>query len=66
MDIACMMCAVDPQTTSLLLPVAQATVISLPIIFRRDLARLARGARSRLRDAPRSTRPERPPDPPTG
>jgi hypothetical protein len=49
MDIACVMCAMDPQTTSILLPVAQATVISLPIIFRRDLARLARAIRTRLR-----------------
>ena len=43
-----MMCTVDPATTSLLLPLAQATVISLPILFRRDLARLYRAAKRRV------------------
>jgi hypothetical protein len=45
--IACMVCTVDPATTSLLLPLAQATVISAPILLRSQLRRGFRAVRSR-------------------
>jgi hypothetical protein len=37
--IACMMCAVDPAMTSLMLPLAQATIISAPILLRGRIRR---------------------------
>jgi hypothetical protein len=37
-----MVCAVDPQTTSMLVPLAQATIIALPIIFRANIAAAVR------------------------
>jgi hypothetical protein len=45
--IACVMCTIDPATTSLLLPVAQATVIAAPILMRVRLARALRRIRKR-------------------
>jgi hypothetical protein len=43
--IACILCSIDPQTTSLLVPMAQATVIALPIVFRANIAAAIRRAR---------------------
>ena len=51
MPIACMVCNVDPATTSLLLPLAQATLISAPILMRSQLRRGLRAARGRRRGA---------------
>jgi hypothetical protein len=45
--IACMMCNLDPGTTSLLLPLAQATIISAPILMRDQLRRGFRAVRAR-------------------
>ncbi len=45
--IACMVCAVDPATTSLLLPLAQATLISAPILLRGHIRRGIQTARRR-------------------
>ena len=46
--LACVMCMVDPQTTSMVVPMAQATVIALPIFFRSRIAaavkRVVRGS----------------------
>jgi hypothetical protein len=39
------MCALDPQTTSLLAPLAQATVIAVPFIFRDRIVAGIRRAR---------------------
>ena len=43
--LACVMCAVDPQTTSLLIPMAQASVIAVPFFFRQNIAAAIRRAR---------------------
>ena len=48
--LACILCMVDPQTTSMLVPLAQATVIAVPVLFRKDIARGVQ----RLRDARRA------------
>ena len=37
-EIACVMCMVDPQTTSMVVPMAQATVIAVPFFFRSRIA----------------------------
>jgi hypothetical protein len=37
-SLACLLCAIDVQATSLLLPIAQATLISAPILMRKQLA----------------------------
>ena len=47
--LACVMCAMDPQTTSLVVPVAQAAVITVPIFFRGQIAAAVRRARKRVR-----------------
>ncbi len=46
-DIACMVCAIDPGTANLLLPIAQATIISAPILFREQIRRGIRVVRDR-------------------
>jgi hypothetical protein len=38
-ELACLLCAVDPAAANLLLPVAQATIISAPILFRDQIRR---------------------------
>jgi hypothetical protein len=43
-ELACVMCMVDPQTTSMLVPMAQATVIAVPILFRSRIADAVRRA----------------------
>jgi hypothetical protein len=40
-----MLCAIDPQATSLLVPMAQASLIAAPIVFRKELLRAARRIR---------------------
>ncbi|HEY4634429.1 MAG TPA: hypothetical protein VIH00_10965 [Candidatus Limnocylindrales bacterium] len=47
--IACVVCTIDPVTTSLLLPVAQATVIAAPILMRERIARAVRRLSKRFR-----------------
>ena len=49
--IACILCSIDPNTTSLMLPMAQATVIAAPILLRDHVKRGARAVAGRLRDA---------------
>ncbi len=44
-QLACILCAVDPQATSMLVPMAQASLIAAPIIFRKELLRAARWMR---------------------
>jgi hypothetical protein len=39
---ACMLCAIDPQAAPILLPIAQATLISAPIFLRHRLMELVR------------------------
>jgi hypothetical protein len=70
--LACVMCMVDPQTTSMVVPMAQATVIALPIFFRgRIAAAVKRAVRGRAESEPSSadgengdTRDDDPPDEP--
>jgi hypothetical protein len=45
--LACLMCQIDPQTSSFLLPMAQAAVISAPILLRDQIRRGWRGLRRR-------------------
>jgi len=46
-----MVCNVDPATTSLLLPLAQATIISAPILLRSQIRRGLRAVRAHRRGA---------------
>jgi hypothetical protein len=48
---ACLACLVNPQTASMLVPLAQATVIAVPVLLRKDIASAIR----RLRDKPRAS-----------
>lgn len=50
--IACILCSIDPNTTSLMLPMAQATVIAAPILLRDHVKRGARAVAGRLRVSP--------------
>jgi hypothetical protein len=43
-ELACVMCMVDPQTTSMVVPMAQATVIAVPFFFRSRIAAAVRRA----------------------
>jgi hypothetical protein len=43
--LACLMCALDPATTNMLVPMAQATVIAVPFFFRNNLKAAIRRAR---------------------
>jgi len=62
--IACMVCNVDPATTSLLLPLAQATLISAPILMRSQLRRGFQAVRARRPGADRDVARETPADGP--
>jgi hypothetical protein len=42
MPVVCIMCALNVDNTSLILPVAQATVIVAPIFFREQIVRRVR------------------------
>jgi hypothetical protein len=42
----CMLCSVDPNTASLIVPIAQATLISTPILLRHQLRRGASQVRA--------------------
>ena len=48
-DLACMLCSIDPGAVNLVAPVAQATIISLPFLFRDQIKRVAVGLRARWR-----------------
>ena len=63
--LACIACSLDPQTTSLVLPIAQATILAAPVILRAELRKgvqavLARRARRNAAEgaaaAPRAAR----------
>jgi hypothetical protein len=41
-DLACVACVVDPVTTSMAVPIAQATLIAVPFFFRSRIAAVAR------------------------
>jgi hypothetical protein len=45
--LACVVCSLDPQTTSLILPLAQATIIAAPVILRKEIARQVGAIRGR-------------------
>jgi hypothetical protein len=52
--LACIACSLDPQTTSLILPLAQATILAAPVILRAELRKgvqAVRGRRARRRGA---------------
>ena len=48
-QIACMLCSIDPGTANLLLPLAQATIITTPILLRDQIRRGVRAVRDRAR-----------------
>ena len=43
-ELACVACMVDPQTTSMVVPMAQATLIAVPFFFRSRIAGAIRRA----------------------
>ncbi len=45
--LACVVCSIDPQTTSLVLPLAQATIIAAPVILRKQIAKGVQSVRER-------------------
>jgi len=45
--LACLACSLDPQTTSLILPLAQATILATPVILRAELRKGVAAVRSR-------------------
>jgi hypothetical protein len=45
--LACIACSLDPQTTSLILPLAQATILAAPVILRAELRKGVQAVRSR-------------------
>jgi hypothetical protein len=49
--LGCVLCQVDVQSASLLLPLAQAAIISAPIVFRNEIKRGIRRVRARVSDA---------------
>lgn len=46
-ELACVACMVDPQTTSMVVPMAQATLIAVPFFFRGRIAAAIRRAAKR-------------------
>ena len=46
-ELACVACMVDPQTTSMVVPMAQATLIAVPFFFRSRIAGAIRRAAKR-------------------
>ncbi len=46
-ELACVACMVDPQTTSMVVPMAQATLIAVPFFFRSRIAGAIRRATRR-------------------
>lgn len=45
--LACLVCNLDPQTSSLILPIAQATIVAAPLILRDEIRKGARAIRER-------------------
>jgi hypothetical protein len=43
--LGCVLCQIDVQSASLLVPLAQAAIISAPIVFRKEIKRGIRRAR---------------------
>jgi hypothetical protein len=65
--LACVVCSVDPQTSSLLLPIAQATIIAAPILLRDEIRRRVRAFHERgLGLRPHISSGGRPAEPDTG
>ena len=48
-QIACLLCSVDAATANMLLPIAQATIISAPILLRDQIRHGVRIVRDRRR-----------------
>jgi hypothetical protein len=46
-QIACMLCSIDPGTANMLMPIAQATIISAPILLRDQIRQGVRYVRGR-------------------
>ncbi len=46
-DLACVACTIDPQTTSMIVPMAQATLIAIPFFLRARIAAAVRRATTR-------------------
>ena len=44
-QLACLLCSVDMQSASLMVPVAQAGLIAAPLVFRREIMRGVRRLR---------------------
>jgi hypothetical protein len=53
--LACVLCLVDPQMTTMLGPLASATVVVVPVLLRKNIADAIRGLR---RDGRGPTTPE--------
>ena len=47
-EIACLLCAMPPGTVDMVAPVAQATIIAVPIVFRDHIRHGIRAARAQL------------------
>jgi hypothetical protein len=52
-ELACVACVVDPTTTSMVVPMAQATLIAVPFFFRARIAAAIR--RVARRDEPEAS-----------
>jgi hypothetical protein len=48
--LACIVCLVDPQMTTMIGPLASATVIVVPVLLRKNIADAIRGLRREGRD----------------
>jgi hypothetical protein len=55
--LACVVCSLDPQTTSLILPLAQATIVAAPVILRDEIRKGARAILERRSSRPAPTLP---------
>jgi hypothetical protein len=53
--LACVACSLDPQTTSLILPLAQATILAAPVILRAQLRKGVQSVRARRSRRPAAT-----------
>ena len=45
--LACVVCSLDPQTTSLVLPIAQAAIVAAPVILRDEIRKGLNSVRAR-------------------
>jgi hypothetical protein len=49
-DVACLLCSLPPGSVDMVVPVAQATIIAVPIVLRDQIRQGVRAARTRLAD----------------